>query len=86
MSDQNMATENVTLNSKLIFYALACCLLTGLLYWPSLQNELTNWDDQEYLTENLKLQNRSTGDLGDYFFKKEEMYFKGNYHPLTLFN
>ncbi len=52
---------------------------TLVIYWPSLKNELTNWDDQEYITYNK--------DLSDASIKKhftDKPHVMGNYHPLSM--
>ncbi|MCC7302663.1 MAG: tetratricopeptide repeat protein [Bacteroidia bacterium] len=60
-------------------FPLVILLLTALVYWPSLDNQLTNWDDDEYITENKN--------LGDGSFRKhfkEVPHVMGNYHPLSM--
>ena len=64
----------------LILSVLLCCSATFLVYFPSLENEFTNWDDQEYVTENVRIQDMDIVDLKDHFVG----YFDGNYHPLTM--
>ncbi len=54
-------------------------LITGLLYYPSLSNSFTNWDDNVYVTENTLIHHPE---------KTKEMLMTpvgGNYHPLTMY-
>ena len=57
----------------------AAMLLTAVLYLPSLQNGLTNWDDTEYLTANPLLDFSKTP-FAAYF----TTVVSGNLHPLTM--
>lgn len=65
------------LNVLMILFTL---LVTTFIYSHSLRNGLTNWDDQEYVTENTHLKG----------FNKENVLYHfthfhmGNYHPLTM--
>lgn len=55
-------------------------LITYLTYSGSLKNRLTNWDDQEYVSNNKNIQELSKESI-----KKEFSNFHmGNYHPLTM--
>lgn len=55
-------------------------VILGLsVYLPSLQNGFTNWDDQEYITDNRDLSDAS---LHKHFVERPEVM--GNYHPLTM--
>ncbi len=52
---------------------------TFLVYQSALNNKFTNWDDDEYITNNK--------DLADDSFEKhfiEKPHVMGNYHPLTM--
>ncbi|MEZ0610533.1 tetratricopeptide repeat protein [Fibrella sp. WM1] len=53
--------------------------ITATVYWPSLRNGLTNWDDPDYLTNNPLLDFRKTP-LRAYF----TTVVSGNWHPLTM--
>jgi len=62
-------------------YALAgILLLTCAIYVPSLTNELTNWDDDKYVTANAAIQSLSLHDIAGHFAR----FVQGNYHPLTM--
>lgn len=60
-------------------FPLVILLLTALVYWPSLDNELTNWDDDEYITNNKDL---ADGSLRKHFIEKKHVM--GNYHPMSM--
>jgi len=57
-------------------------LTTFLVYLPSLRNELTNWDDNQYLLSNPLVNQLSFQTLASLF--APTTYVQGNYHPLTL--
>ena len=50
-----------------------------LVYGSSLHNDFTNWDDQEYITDNRDLNDAS---LHRHFVEKPEVM--GNFHPITM--
>ncbi len=56
-------------------------ILTIIAYYPSFDNELTNWDDDEYVTKNIYLKDLSFDNIKEIF---KESSFMGNYHPLSL--
>jgi len=47
---------------------------------PSLDNGLTNWDDDRYVLNNPYIKDLSINQIGELF----KVYFQGNYHPLVL--
>lgn len=55
-------------------------LLTFLVFFPMFRNELLNWDDGRYITNNLLIRQLSFKQVIVYFTQ----YFDGHYHPLTL--
>jgi tetratricopeptide (TPR) repeat protein len=61
------------------YWLAAGLILTVIVYLPSLTNGVTNWDDNEYLT-NPYVTNLSVAGIVKIF----SVYFFGNYHPLTL--
>lgn len=64
-------------------WSLAGILLTTVLvYLPSLRNELTNWDDNQYLLNHPLVNQLSFQTLANLF--APTTYALGNYHPLTL--
>ena len=60
--------------------ALGLCLVTFLLYLPSLRNRFIAYDDQQYVTENLRVQAGLTWDGVLWAFKNRSAT---NWHPLT---
>ncbi len=60
-------------------------LLTGFVYSFSLDNDTTNWDDDKY-TDNELLRALDGPTISRMFSSDdpEELYFMGNYHPLTM--
>jgi tetratricopeptide (TPR) repeat protein len=69
------------------FFAVALGLLIlipTLIYYQSLDNELTNWDDNSYISSNPDIKTLH-GDSVTYTLKKTfSNYVLGNYHPLTM--
>ena len=61
------------------YWLAACLILTLVVYFPSLVNGFTNWDDKLY-TDNPFIKNLSPAGLVSIF----SVYFMGNYHPLTM--
>jgi len=59
-------------------------LLPTVIYFKSLNNQLTNWDDDKYITNNPGITTLH-GDSVSYTLKKSfTSYVMGNYHPLTM--
>jgi protein O-mannosyl-transferase len=58
-------------------FPLIVLALTATVYFPSLKNGFTNWDDQEYVLENPLINKVDVKAE----FKREYM---GNYHPLSM--
>ena len=56
--------------------------LTCIVFIPSLNNALTNWDDSTYLDENPLIRSLSMANIKRIF---SEVYF-GNYQPLHIFS
>ena len=64
------------------WYLLACVfLLTLIVYYPSLKNEWTNWDDRGYVLDNELTKNLSATTFTQFFTTTQVM---GNYHPLPM--
>jgi len=61
---------------------LPCLLaaITLLVYLPSLHNDITNWDDDQYVLQNRYLGNPPHEPIVNIF----SGCFQGNYHPITL--
>jgi len=61
------------------YWLIAGLLLTLIVYFPSLTNGITNWDDNDYIN-NPYVQDLSLAGIVKIF----SVYVLGNYHPLTL--
>lgn len=70
--------KNITIYSLLAIAVIVA--LTIAIYSPSFKYELTNWDDNMYVTENPYIKNIDSGNLKAMFSD----YYMGNYHPLTM--
>ncbi len=58
---------------------VAVIILTAILYFPSLQNGITSFDDDFYILKNPFLRDHSWQGIVAIFTS----YYAGNYHPLT---
>ena len=59
------------------FYLLAILLIIFFAYLPVLHNGFVNWDDDQYIQENLLIRSINLKEIFS-------SYFMGNYHPFTL--
>lgn len=67
--------------SKLFWlFIIICITITWISYLPSFNNALTNWDDQEYITNNNDIKELTPESISKAF----KTYHMGNYHPLTM--
>lgn len=60
----------------------AILLLTFIVFFPALNNALTNWDDPHYLNDNPLIRSLSAQNIKKIF---TEVFF-GNYQPLHIFS
>src|ERR1051325_737550 len=65
---------------KTLLSLLFILVLTVIIYIPAINNGFTNWDDQEYVTNNKEIQKLDFEQV-KHFFSSFKM---GNYHPLTM--
>ena len=65
---------------KIMLLLLGILLLTFIVFWPSLQNGFTNWDDTYYVTQNTLIKSLSFEHLKDIFTTSE----RSLYHPFTM--
>ncbi len=70
----------ITDNQKNYFLLIIILVATIITFYPSLQNDFTNWDDNVYVTENHLVQELSILHVKTIFTS----FLSGNYHPLTL--
>ncbi len=66
-------------NKELLLLAVVV-IVTILIYFPSLHHQFTNWDDNDYITENPYIKALTAVNV-DYIFTKPIAL---NYHPLTM--
>src|ERR1700722_15532301 len=64
-----------------VFHIIVITAITFILYYPSLSNDWTNWDDNGYVIDNTYVQHFTFGDIPTAFKEKQVM---GNYHPLSM--
>jgi tetratricopeptide (TPR) repeat protein len=64
------------------FWLAAILLLTFIVFFPALNNALTNWDDPHYLTDNPLIRKLNAENIRRIF---TEVFF-GNYQPLHIFS
>ncbi len=55
-------------------------ILVGIVYWPTLDFSITNWDDNVYTTENILINSDRGINLSSFF----NTPVSGNYHPITM--
>lgn len=66
--------------SKILLWLFIICIFTIVAYSPSFKNEVTNWDDNKYITENPYFKNLDKDNVKKIFSE----YYMGNYHPITM--
>jgi len=66
-------------NKELILLAVVL-VVTLVICFPALHNKFTNWDDQDYITENIYIKSLTHANIGHIFTKS----MATNYHPLTM--
>jgi len=59
---------------------LFLAILTFVVFFNSLNNEFTNWDDDEYVTQNIYITDLSLEGIKNIF----SVYVSCHYHPFTL--
>ena len=65
--------------STIVFACIAVALITFFAFMPSLSGQFTNWDDNEYVTENPYITDVSLHGLTTI----ATTFYSANYHPLT---
>ena len=65
-------------------WPLLLALITWVIYAGSLNNELTTWDDKNYINENPSIRSVDGEAIKKMFTVGPEGYVMGNYHPLTI--
>jgi len=67
-------------NGKIMISIFIIALITFISFYPSLNNDFTNWDDPVYVTENSLITNLNYDNIKQIFSKPVSL----NYHPLTI--
>ena len=90
MKAKKTAAKDHKKNSKQIkpfnkLLLLALIVITVVIYFKSLNNELINtWDDHGYVTENQDIRTLNGDSIGYTLKKTFSSYVLGNYHPITM--
>jgi protein O-mannosyl-transferase len=66
--------------STILIWLFIICTLSVIAYSPTFKNEVTNWDDDKYITENPYFKKLDGENLKKIFSD----YYMGNYHPLAM--
>lgn len=67
-------------NFKILLWLVPILVLSYVAFLPSLENGLTNWDDDVYITDNLIIRDLNSRNLK--ILMQEN--FVSNYHPITM--
>ena len=67
-------------DSRIRLILLGLAVVTFLTFIPSLNNDFTNWDDQDYVTDNPHVVNIDAKSINAMFTQQ----IASNYHPLTI--
>jgi tetratricopeptide (TPR) repeat protein len=65
---------------EIIISVCLVLVITFVSFLPSLKNDFINWDDNEYVTENITITDLSWENIKTIF----SHFYMGHYHPLTL--
>jgi len=74
------AKQKINDGSKNYLWILGILIITLLIYFPSLKNNFTNWDDPAYVINNGLIRSLSFNQIKLFFTQP----FNGMYQPLTL--
>ena len=64
---------------KLSIIAMTVCIVTAVVYLPALDNSFVNWDDPDYVYNNLEIKKSGIDRIAWAF----SSFSNGNWHPLT---
>ncbi len=81
LKTQKQDFSKISKKTKILLLVLIS-LVTVISYYPSLDNEITSWDDEFYLNTNPYLKDISLETVKTLF--NPETYYMGNYHPLAM--
>ncbi len=72
------------INNFLVASVLLLIALTTSIYFKSLNNEITNWDDNSYISSNEDIKHLNSDSTIHTIVKAFSSYKLGNYHPVTV--
>ena len=72
--------QNISFLQSKLFWGAVIAAVTFIVFFPTLFNNLTNWDDRVYVNENDCIKTLSWENLKWIFGNA----YMGNYHPLTM--
>jgi protein O-mannosyl-transferase len=78
----NFKSIIINRNTRICLALVLLIAIPFIIYYPSLHNEFTNWDDIYYVTKNDLIKKISTDNLSRYF----TVPVSSNFHPLTIFS
>src|SRR6185437_12642666 len=79
-SKASPAKTGLSSSAILVIICLVVVAVGLVVYWSSLSNTFTNWDDPGYVTQNYEIRDWSKAGINHLFHS----YAMGNYHPLTM--
>ncbi len=71
-------------NNFFLIASLVLVIITTAIYFKSLSNQLTTWDDDYYITNNADIRTLHGDSVSVTLKKTFSSYVSGNYHPLTM--
>jgi len=73
-------------STKIIIGLILILIITFVAYSPTFKNKVTNWDDDKYLIENPLIKDFNGETISKMFYSGNDMelFWMGNYHPLTM--
>ena len=77
---KKMKEQGFIMKNKELLLLVIVIIVTIFIYYPALHHKFTNWDDLDYVTDNLYVKSLTPANL-DYMFTKPMAV---NYHPLTM--
>lgn len=79
-----IVTQQKSLDNFFILTGLVIILVTSAIYFKSLDNQFTNWDDKDYITINKDIRTLHNDSIGYTLKNTFTSYVMGNYHPITM--
>ncbi len=84
IADKKKVLPTKSYNTFFIIASFVLVLITTSIYFKSLNNDFTRWDDNKYVTENPDIRTLHGDSLNITFKKTLSSYVMGNYHPVTM--